>query len=326
MTILITGGAGYIGSHMVYAALERGYQVVVLDDLSTGVRGLVPKEAHFYHGCVGDHALVRGLVEEHRVTAVIHFAGSTVLPESIQKPLAYYANNVVACRNLIQVCVDAGVRSFIFSSTAAVYAYPEGEPVAENAQVGPATPYGRSKLMAEWILEDAARAYDFRHVTLRYFNVAGADPKGRTGQSSPRATHLVKRACQAALGRIPYIEIFGTDYPTHDGTGVRDYIHVTDLVEAHAAALDHLKEGGASLTLNLGYGHGFSVRQVIETVCRVTGRLVPTREACRRLGDVAEVVANPSKLRRELDWRPQYDDLNEIVATAYAWEKSLPHG
>jgi UDP-glucose 4-epimerase len=275
MGVLVTGGAGYIGTHMVHAALERGADVVVLDDLSTGVRGLIAESAHFYQGDVGDQELVRKLIAKHWIDAVVHFAGSIVVPESVEKPLAYYANNTVASRNLIEVCVEAGVKNFIFSSTAAVYASSDGKPVNENAPLVPGNPYGRSKLMTEWMLEDTAHAYDFRHVTLRYFNVAGADPKGRTGQSTPRATHLIKRACQAALGRIPHLEIFGTDYPTHDGTGVRDYIHVTDLVEAHVAALDHLMSGGRSLTLNLGYGHGFSVRQVAETVSRVAGCPVP---------------------------------------------------
>ena len=323
MAILVTGGAGYIGTHMVYSALEHGIDVVVLDDLSTGVRSLVSEQAQFHRGDVGDQKLVRSLIAHHAITAVVHFAASTVLPESMKHPLAYYANNAVASRNLIEVCVESGVKHFIFSSTAAVYASPTGEPVGENAPLGPATPYGRSKLVTEWMLEDAARAHDFRHVTLRYFNVAGADPKGRTGQSTPRATHLIKRACQAALERIPHLEIFGTDYPTRDGTGVRDYIHVTDLVEGHIAALDHLAKGGGSLTLNLGYGDGFSVREVIAAVSRTTGRALRTVEMPRRAGDVGEIVADATRARRELNWRPQHDDIDEIVTTAYAWEKRL---
>jgi UDP-glucose 4-epimerase len=321
MAILITGGAGYIGTHMVYAALERGEEVVVLDDLSTGVRGLVAERAQFCQGDVGDQELLRKLIARYRITAVVHFAASTVLPESVEKPLAYYANNTVASHNLIEVCVETGVKHFVFSSTAAVYAGTDGKPVTEDAPLAPGTPYGRSKLMTEWMLEDAARAHDLTFITLRYFNVAGADPKGRTGQSTPRATHLIKRACQAALGRIPYLEIYGTDYPTRDGTGVRDYIHVTDLVDAHTAALEHLFGAGGSLTLNCGYGRGFSVSEVIAAVTRVAGRPVPTREAPPRRGDMAEIVADPTKLQRHLSWRPNHENLDEIVRTALEWER-----
>jgi UDP-glucose 4-epimerase len=323
MSILITGGAGYIGSHMVYAALERGERVVVLDNLSTGVRALVAEAAHFHQGHVGDIALVRKLLRDYSVSAVIHFAGSIVVPDSVENPLAYYANNTVASRNLIEACVSEGVKHFVFSSTAAVYGMPERNPVMEDTEVAPINPYGRSKLMTEWMLEDVSRAHDFRYVALRYFNVAGGDPDGRTGQSTPRATHLIKRACQAALGRIPHLDIFGTDFPTRDGTGIRDYIHVSDLVAAHALALDHLKKGGTSATLNCGYGHGFSVREVIETVSAVVGRKIPTREAPRRAGDAAEIVADASKLKAQFDWRPAHDDLKTIVATAYAWERRL---
>ena len=321
MAILITGGAGYIGTHMVLAALENGDEVVVLDNLSTGARGLVAERAQFYQGDVGDQSLVRDLIARHRITAVLHFAGSIVVPESVERPLAYYANNTVVSRNLIEVCVETGVKHFIFSSTAAVYSVSDGKPVSESAPLDPASPYGRSKLMTEWMLEDTARAHDFRHVTLRYFNVAGADPQGRTGQSSPRATHLIKRACQAALGRIPHLEIYGTDFPTRDGTGIRDYIHVADLVDAHAAALEHLRSGGDSLTLNCGYGRGFSVREVIGAASKVIGRPVPTREAPRRLGDVAEIVADPTKLQHHLSWKPKHNDLEKIVWTAYEWER-----
>ena len=321
MAILVTGGAGYIGTHMVYAALDRGEDVVVLDDLSTGVRGLVAERAHFCQGHVGDQTLLRELIPRHSITAIVHFAGSTVLPESVANPLAYYSNNTVASRNLIEVCVETGVEHFIFSSTAAVYANPDRTPVKEDAPLAPATPYGRSKLMTEWMLEDAARAHGFRHVTLRYFNVAGADPQARTGQSTPRATHLIKRACQAALGRIPHLEIYGTDFATHDGTGVRDYIHVTDLVDAHLAALEHLRAGGSSLTLNCGYGRGFSVREVIAAVSKVAGHQVPWRNAAPRPGDMPEIVADPTKLKRHLSWRPKHDDLEEIVATAFEWER-----
>jgi len=245
------------------------------------------------------------------------------VPESVEKPLAYYENNTVASRNLIEACVDCGVKHFIFSSTAAVYGLPDHNPVTEMDGAAPINPYGRSKLMTEWMLEDAARAHDFHYVALRYFNVAGADPSGRTGQSTAKATHLIKRACQVALGRLPALDIFGTDFPTRDGTGVRDYIHVSDLVAAHALALDHLPQGGGSAVLNCGYGHGFSVREVIETVSRVTGRTIPTREAPPRPGDAAELVADSSKLQAQLGWRPEHDDLEEIVSTAYAWERRL---
>jgi UDP-glucose 4-epimerase len=321
MSILVTGGAGYIGSHMVHALLDRGDDVVVLDNLSTGVRGLVAPRAVFVEGNASDRALILDIVKEHGVTTVIHFAGSIIVPESVEDPLAYYANNTVTSRDLIAACVDANVGNFVFSSTAAVYGMPEQIPVTEPALTDPINPYGRSKLMTEWMLQDTAHAHDFRYVALRYFNVAGADPNGRTGQSSPRATHLIKRACQAALGRVEALDIFGTDYPTKDGTGVRDYIHVSDLANAHVKALDHLEDGGSSLTLNCGYGHGFTVREVIDTVARVSGNPVPTREAPRRAGDPAVIVADPSQIKEIFEWQPKYDDLDEIVRTAYAWEK-----
>ena len=323
MAILITGGAGYIGTHMVLAALEKGHEVVVLDNLSTGVRGLVAERAQFYQGDIANQSLVRDLIARHRINAVLHFAGSVVVPESVTRPLAYYANNTLASHKLVEVCIETGVKHFIFSSTAAVYSASECKPVSENTHLEPNSPYGRSKLMTEWMLEDVARAHDFRHITLRYFNVAGADPQGRTGQSTPRATHLIKRACQAALGRTPFLEIFGTTFPTRDGTGVRDYIHVSDLVDAHAAALDHLQSGGDSLTLNCGYGRGYSVREVVETVSKIVGRPVPTRDAPPRPGDVSEIVADPTKIARHLAWRPRHNDLEEIVATSYTWEKRL---
>jgi UDP-glucose 4-epimerase len=323
MSILITGGAGYIGSHMVLAALGRGDDVVVLDNLSTGIRALVPEEAHFHQGDVGDRAALRRLFERYAIGAVIHFAGSVVVPESVEKPLAYYENNTVASRNLIEACVQAGVKHFIFSSTAAVYGTPKHNPVTEGTGLQPINPYGRSKLMTEWMLEDTARAHDFHYVALRYFNVAGADPAGRTGQSTPRCTHLIKRACQVALGRLPTLDIFGTNLPTRDGTGIRDYIHVSDLVAAHALALDYLQHGGRSTVLNCGYGRGFSVREVIETVSKVVGRRISTREAPPRPGDPAELVADSSKLQKELGWHPEYDDLEAIVSSAYAWERRL---
>jgi UDP-glucose 4-epimerase len=319
----VTGGAGYIGSHMSWGLLERGEKVVVLDNLSTGMRGLVAGDAVFAEGNAGDSALVKKLVAEHDIDAIIHFAGSIVVPDSVAQPLAYYANNTVVARDLIEAAVEGGVPHFIFSSTATVYAGESADPLKETLPTGPISPYGRSKLMTEWMLEDSSKAYDFRHVALRYFNVAGADAKGRTGQSSPRATHLIKRACQVALGRVDHLDIFGTDYPTHDGTGVRDYIHITDLVAAHLLALDHLRKGGEANVFNCGYGHGNSVRDVISSVERVIGRTLPAREMPRRAGDPPWLVADATKLRTSLGWKPQHDDLDEIVRTAYAWESRL---
>jgi len=323
VAILITGGAGYIGSHMVLAALERGEEVVVLDNLSTGNRGLVAEAATFVEGNAGDQPLVARLIARHGVDAIIHFAGSIVVPESVEQPLAYYANNTVVARNLIETAVDAGVPNFIFSSTATVYAGESLGLLSETLPTAPVSPYGRSKLMTEWMLEDAARAYDFRHVTLRYFNVAGADPKGRTGQSSPRATHLIKRGCQVALGRVPHLDIFGTDYPTPDGTGVRDYIHVSDLVTAHVLALDYLRDGGKPALMNCGYGHGASVREVIGALERVVDEKLPVKEAPRRAGDPPSLIADSAVIRERLGWRPAYDDLDTIVAHAFAWERRL---
>ena len=323
MSVLVTGGAGYIGSHMVYTLVDRGEEVVVLDNLSTGIRANVADRAQFVHGDVGDKDLVEGLIAAHRVDAVIHFAGSIVVPESVENPLLYYANNTVASRNLLEACIKTGVKQFVFSSTAAVYGIPEHNPVVETALTSPINPYGRSKLMTEWMLEDTARAHDFAYVALRYFNVAGADPKGRTGQSTPKATHLIKRACQVALGRVGHLDVFGTDFPTRDGTGVRDYIHVTDLANAHALALRHLAGGGGSRILNCGYGRGFSVREVIDTVARIAGNDLPVREAPRRAGDPPELVADSSRLKRDFQWQPEHDDLEVIVRTAYAWERRL---
>jgi UDP-glucose 4-epimerase len=323
MSVLVTGGAGYIGSHMVWTLVDRGEDVVVVDNLTTGSRALVAEKARFVEGNAGDGALVRKLIADHGVDAVIHFAGSIVVPESVANPLAYYANNTIVARNLLEACVEGGVRNFIFSSTASVYGEVSIDPVAEDFDARPINPYGRSKLMTEWMLEDTAHAHDLRYVALRYFNVAGADAKGRTGQSTPRATHLIKRACQVALGRVAKLSVFGTDYPTPDGTGVRDYIHVSDLVAAHALALDHLRGGGTAATFNCGYGRGVSVRQVIDAVERVTGQKLTVTEEPRRPGDPPSIVADSTRIRQTLGWTPQHDDLDEIVRSAHAWESKL---
>jgi len=319
--VLVTGGAGYIGSHMTYALADRNERVIVLDNLSAGVRAQVAEGAVFVQGNAGDTALVRNLIAEHRVSDVIHFAGSIVVPESVAEPLRYYANNVLQSHALLETCVEGGVERFIFSSTAAVYGEESEQPVAEGSVKDPMSPYARSKLITEWMLEDVSRASGLRYVALRYFNVAGADPKGRTGQSTPRATHLIKRASQVALGRVPHLDILGTDYPTPDGTGVRDYIHVSDLIDAHLLALDALRNGRGSDVFNCGYGRGLSVRDVVRAIERVTGVSLPVREGPRRPGDPAALVADPSKIKRVLNWTPRHDDLDEIVRSALAWER-----
>ncbi|MBN9554106.1 MAG: UDP-glucose 4-epimerase GalE [Alphaproteobacteria bacterium] len=323
MSVLVTGGAGYIGSHMTLALADQGDKVVVLDNLTTGVRAQVAEAATFVQGDIRDTKLVREVLEKHQVEAVIHFAGSIVVPESVENPLFYYANNTAASRDLIEACVASGVKKFIFSSTAAVYGATDQPSIAEDGIKAPESPYGRSKLMTEWMLADTAMAHDFRYVALRYFNVAGADPKGRSGQSTPRATHLIKRACQVALGRVPYLGIFGTDYPTPDGTGIRDYIHVSDLIGAHALALGHLRNGADSSVFNCGYGHGFSVREVVKAVERVAGKALAVKEMPRRAGDPPMIVSNPAKLKAALGWKPEHDALDEIVAGALAWESRL---
>jgi UDP-glucose 4-epimerase len=323
MTILVTGGAGYIGSHMVHELVEAGEKVVVLDNLATGFDWAVAEGVPLVVGDTGDQPLVASLIAEHGVDAIIHFAASTVVPESVAEPLAYYRNNTVNSRALIETAVKGGVKHFIFSSTAAVYGNPERMPVKEDAPTVPMSPYGWSKLMTETMLRDAGFAHGLGYVVLRYFNVAGADPKLRTGQSTRHATHLIKVATEAALGQRPKIDVFGTDFPTPDGTGVRDYIHVSDLARAHSDALRHLRAGGESLTLNCGYGHGFSVLEVIETVKRVSGVDFRVDTAPRRPGDPAQVVAAADKARALLGWRPQLDDLATIVAHALAWQKKL---
>jgi len=323
MTILVTGGAGYIGSQMVLELADAGEGVVVLDNLSTGHRWAVAENVPLIIGESGDQALVTRLIRDHRVDAIVHFAASIVVPESVRDPLGYYRNNTVNSRALIECAINCGVRHFIFSSTAAVYGNPTAVPVREDAPTAPVSPYGWSKLMTEIMLRDASNAHDFAHVTLRYFNVAGADPKCRAGQSSANATHLIKVAAEVALGLRPALEVFGTDYPTPDGTCIRDYIHVSDLVRAHLDALRYLRSGAPSLTLNCGYGHGFSVRQVIETIKRVSGIDFKVANAPRRPGDAAQLVAVSERARQGLGWQPRFDDLPTIVAHALAWEREL---
>ena len=323
MTVLVTGGAGYIGSHMVHALVDAGERVVVLDNLTTGFDWAVAKGASLVIGETGDQPRVAALIAEHRVDAVIHFAASIVVPDSVRDPLGYYRNNTVNSRALIETVVKAGVRHFIFSSTAAVYGNPERVPVREDDPTVPTSPYGSSKLMTEIMLRDAGAAHGLRYVILRYFNVAGADPLGRTGQSTREATHLIKVAVETALGLRPKMDVFGTDYPTPDGTCIRDYIHVSDLVRAHSDALAYLRGGGASATLNCGYGRGFSVLDVIETVKRVSGVDFKVELAGRRAGDPAQIVAASDRARAVLNWQPRFDDLQTIVTHALAWERKL---
>ena len=326
MSILVTGGAGYIGSHMAHRLAELGEAVVVLDNLSTGVKQNLPKDTTFIQGDISDLTLVSDVLKQNHVDSVIHFAGSVVVPESVERPLEYYANNTAAARTLIEACVRHGVSNFLFSSTAAVYGIPPSVPVSEDSPTVPVSPYGRSKLMTEWILRDTAAAHDLRFGILRYFNVAGADPAGRTGQSTPRATHLIKRACQVATGQADKLTIFGADYETPDGTGVRDYIHVSDLVDIHEAVLSHLRKAGQSILLNCGYGRGFSVREVANAVERVSGQTLALEIAERRPGDLPIVVADTGKLTNTLGWAPRYADLDTIVGTALDWEKRIKNG
>jgi UDP-glucose 4-epimerase len=323
MTILVTGGAGYIGSHMVHALVDAGERVIVLDNLSTGFDWAVAKEATLVVGDTGDQPLVQSLIAKNGVEAIIHFAASIVVPDSLADPLGYYRNNTANSRALIECAVKGGVKQFIFSSTAAVYGNPAKVPVDESDQLMPMSPYGSSKLMTEVMLRDAGAAHGLAHVILRYFNVAGADPALRTGQSTKGATHLIKVAVETALGRRARMQVFGTDYPTPDGTCVRDYIHVADLVHAHRDALRYLRGGGASITLNCGYGRGFSVFQVIDTVRRVSGVDFEIELAGRRPGDPARIVAGSDKIRAVLGWRPQYDDLATIARDALEWELRL---
>ena len=324
--VLVTGGAGYVGSHVALALLDAGHEVVVLDDLSTGARELVPAGAAFCEGDVADAELVGRLIAERGLSAVMHFAASVVVPESVAQPLKYYRNNTSASRNLIEACAAQGISRFIFSSTAAVYGIPEELPVTEAAACRPINPYGSSKLMTETMLRDLSAASDFRHVCLRYFNVAGADPEGRSGQTSPEATHLIILACKTATGAREHIDIFGEDYETPDGTCIRDYIHVTDLGAAHLAALDHLAAGGESLTLNCGYGRGYSVREVLGAVEAAAHVTLDKRPAPRRAGDPPVLIADAGRIRERLGWNPKHDDLPFIVKTALKWERRRNKG
>ena len=323
MGVLVTGGAGFIGSHMVLELLDAGEDVVVLDNLSTGFRWAVPDAAKFVEGDIGDHDLVSRFFLSNSIDAIIHFAGSVVVPESVADPLGYYLNNTCKSRSLIASAVEIKVPHFIFSSTAAVYGMPKENPVAEGVLLEPISPYGTSKLMTELMLRDAARAHDLRYVALRYFNVAGADPRGRSGQSTAHATHLVKVACETALGERPYLEVFGTDYPTPDGTCIRDYIHVSDLVRAHLDALRYLRAGGKSEVLNCGYGSGFSVLDVIGSVKQAAQSDFAVRMGPRRAGDPAAIVAKADRISEVLGWKPRLNDLDTIVGHALAWEKRL---
>jgi len=320
--ILVTGGAGYIGSHVVRQLGEAGESVVTLDNLSTGFAEAVT-HGELVVGDTGDKALVSRLLAEHGVDTVMHFAAHTIVPESVSDPLKYYGNNTASTRTLLECCKDAGVKHFVFSSTAAVYGIPASGVASIDSPTAPINPYGTSKLMSEWMLRDLAAAGGPSYVALRYFNVAGSDPEGRIGQSTPKATLLVKVACEVAVGRREKLLVFGTDYDTPDGTGVRDYIHVEDLASAHLRSLDYLRAGGDSVTLNCGYGHGYSVREVIQAVERVHGQSIAVEEVARRPGDPPTLVADPGKTRQLLDWTPALDDLDQIVASSLGWERKL---
>jgi UDP-glucose 4-epimerase len=323
MSVLVTGGAGYIGSHMVLALTDAGEDVVVLDNLSTGHWWAISPKARLVEGDIGNAELLDQLMAEHRFDAVVHFAGSIVVPDSVADPLGYYLNNTVKSRSLMACAVKAGIPRFIFSSTAAVYGNPRSMPVFEDEAPAPISPYGRSKLMTEWMLQDAHAAHGLQYVALRYFNVAGADPQGRSGQSTPRATHLIKVACQTALGQRSHMDVFGTDYDTPDGTCLRDYIHVTDLIAAHMDALAHLRRGGESGIFNCGYGKGYSVLEVIAAVERAHGAGFAVNRVGRRAGDPAGIVAGADRVRQVLGWQPRHADLDAIVRSALDWERKL---
>jgi UDP-glucose 4-epimerase len=323
MTVLVTGGAGYIGSHMVLALAEAGESVVVIDNLSTGFSAMLPEGVPLFIGDAGDENLVEGVIAQHKVESIIHFAGSVAVPESMRDPLGYYRNNTMTTQSLLRTAVKGGVNRFIFSSTAAVYGNPDQMPVPETAPTRPMSPYGSSKLMTEIMLHDVATAHGMSYVALRYFNVAGADPEGRIGLATVGATHLLKIAVEAATGQRAKIDVFGTDYPTPDGSCIRDFIHVSDLAQAHRSALTYLRGGGNSVTLNCGYGRGYSVLETIEAVKRVSMRNIAVQYAPRRPGDIMTMVADTSRIRSLLDWTPKYDDLETIAAHALAWEEKL---
>jgi UDP-glucose 4-epimerase len=323
MSVLVTGGAGYIGSHVAHALTDVGETVVVLDDLSSGNRAYIPSAAHFYEGSAGNAALVQRIMSDHCVQAVLHFAGSIVVPESIEMPLKYYENNTAVSRILIEACVASNVGQFVFSSTAAVYGETAVHPVREFDTTRPLSPYGRSKRMVEWILEDTAQAHEFRYVALRYFNVAGVDTTIGAGQPDRKVPHLIKRAAQVALGKVMELDVYGTDYPTPDGTAVRDYIHINDLANAHLLSLAHLRKGGVGGVYNVGYGRGVSVLEVISAFERSTGRPLPISRKGRRVGDAPSVVADSSRLRKELEWAPRFDRLELMVASSMEWERRL---
>lgn len=321
--ILVTGGCGYIGSHVVRQLAEAGRQVVVYDNLSTGFRDALINGEELIQADLADHEALHAAFRQHRFTTVLHFAAAIVAPESVTQPLKYYGNNTRNTLGLLEACVHFKVRRFIFSSTAAVYGFPEGGSASEEAVLAPINPYGTSKLMSEWMLRDVAAAHGFDYVALRYFNVAGADPQARMGQRTPEATHLIKIACQTALGQRPQAAIYGTDYPTPDGTGIRDYIHIEDLAAAHLAALAYLDNGGASTAMNVGYGQGSSVREVLAMVKQVSGVDFPVEEAERRPGDPACLIARAEKISRLTGWQPRYNRLQTIVEDAWRWESKL---
>ena len=326
MTVLVTGGAGYIGSHTVDALVQAGESVVVIDDLSAGFSDFLPEGVPLLVGDAGDEDLVEGVIAQHRVESIIHLAGSVVVPDSMRDPLQYYRNNTMTTRSLLNAAVRTGVNRFIFSSTAAVYGTPDQMPVPEHAPTRPLSPYGSSKLMTEIMLHDAASAHGMDYIVLRYFNVAGADPLARMGLATNGATHLLKIAVEAATGQRAKIDVFGTDYPTPDGSCIRDFIHVSDLAQAHRAALSHLRRGGTSATLNCGYGRGYSVLETIEAVRRISGRNFAVQYAPRRPGDIMAMVADVRRIRATLDWTPRYDDLDTIASHALAWEQRLLQG